>query len=727
VNKVKLILSVVVVSVLFLGGIYTRLEELLFADRLDQMELQIKNQVSSLVLAYHADAKFLQKWVYAVNEDGTRKINWNSMSPYFAVAQLNSKLQVIEWSFREKSPVSTLSKENLTQLINSFHVKLADKEVKYLIYSDPDKKKIFLTLLPQGEKLWVFASLGENLQSIMDAQKTSPYMLTLINSEFTSLANIKSEYIGKKIFENKIISEIKKGSKATASGSFAISSGEEFFAFYEKVPEQDMYVYSQASLGELISNKNSIKNQFIIFSIGFLIIISSLLMILSRKEQEPIGFTNKETSARGTVNNQAAKSFDETVTNTNITNPNTQESQEKVKMEGYMKIASVIGNEIKNPIVKILNLTSAVLSQTNNQVDKESLKNIQTEIRAAKDVVDKLLVFAGDRNSDRIETKIDTPILRALKNLDVQFSLKSIKIEKNMQEVAKIPMDVNKMSAVFENILKNSIQSMERKPGKVINIKSYQKDNSVFVEISDNGDGIDKENINKIFDPFYTTMGQAKNIGLGLSMALGIVKDHQGKISVESEKGKGTKMIIELPLPHAVAASKPEKVTVVVKHEEALSPLKETPVKEVAVVEMAPTLNVPQLNVPKVAEIDVMAQLADSVSESSEEENLNSEEEVVEIAAEEDDGMVLQGMVPDETPVASIEPIKPLNLNVNVDELFDMQDEEIPAVPAMPKSTDTESKPVTNLIVPPKPSVKKQQTKESENFKVLIRKPKGGG
>lgn len=725
-NKVKLILSVVVVSVLFLGGIYTRLEELLFADRLDQMELQIKNQVSSLVLAYHADAKFLQKWVYAVNEDGTRKINWNSMSPYFAVAQLNSKLQVIEWSFREKSPVSSLSKENLTQLINSFHVNLADKEVKYLIYNDPDKKKIFLTLLPQGEKLWVFASLGENLQSIMDAQKTSPYMLTLINSEFTSLANIKSEYIGKKIFENKIISEIKKGSKATASGSFAISSGEEFFAFYEKVPDLDMYVYSQASLGELVSNKNSIKNQFIIFSIGFLIIISSLLMILSRKEQEPVAFVNKETP-RGPVNNQASKTFDDAVTNTNITNSNTQESQEKIKMEGYMKIASVIGNEIKNPIVKILNLTSAVLSQTNNQVDKESLKNIQTEIRAAKDVVDKLLVFAGDRTSDRIETKIDTPILRALKNLDVQFSLKSIKIEKTFQEVAKIPMDVNKMSAVFENILKNSIQSMERKPGKVINIKSYQKANSVFVEITDNGDGIDKDNINKIFDPFYTTMGQAKNIGLGLSMALGIVKDHQGKISVESEKGKGTKMIIELPLPQAVVATKPEKVTVAVKQEEVLPQLKETLVKEVPITEIAPTLNIPQLSVPKVAEIDIMAQLADSVGEKSEEENLNSEEESVEIITEEDDGMVLQGMAPEETPVASIEPIKPLNLNVNVDELFDMQDEEVPATPAIPQNIDTESKSVTNLIVPPKPSVKKQQTKESENFKVLIRKPKGGG
>ncbi|MCB0370447.1 MAG: hypothetical protein KDD45_13735, partial [Bdellovibrionales bacterium] len=240
-NKVKLILSVIVVSAIFLAGIYSKVEDLLFADKMDQMEVQIKGDVSSLILAYQAENKFLRQWVQLVNENTAKNINWNSILPYFAIAQLNTNLQVVEWSFRDKSPVSSMSKENLTQLINSFHIKTTDKNIHHFVYSDAEKKKIFLTLVPQGQRLWVFVSQGENLQSIMDGLKASSYMLALINDDFLSLANVKSEYIGQRIFENQILSQIKNGSKTSASGSFKINSGEEFFAFYQRVPNSDMY------------------------------------------------------------------------------------------------------------------------------------------------------------------------------------------------------------------------------------------------------------------------------------------------------------------------------------------------------------------------------------------------------------------------------------------------------------------------------------------------------
>lgn len=657
-SKVKLILAVIAVSAIFLVGIYTRMEELLFADKLDQMEWQIKNQVSSLTLAYQADAKFLQKWVHIINDEGTRKINWNSMSPYFAVAQLNARLQVIEWSFREKSPVSSLSKENLTQLINSFHVKIGDKELKYIIYNDPEKKKIFLTLVPQKDKLWVFLSLGENLQSIMDVQKTSPYMITLINSDFLSLAHVKSEYVGQKIFENKLISEIKTGSKASTSGSFKISSGEEFFGFYEKIPDLDLYVYTQASLSELLSNRNSIKSQFVFFSVGFLIIIISLILLLNRGRQNP------NLIARAPVTSMAKPSVSGVSVNAK------PEDLDQSRVENYMNMASVIGHEIKAPIVKILNLTATALSQSENLNEKDSLNKIQSEVRSAKEIVDKLLMFSGEQSDNKIESKVDIPLMKALKSLDKLFSEKSIKIEKNFQFASPILVDVNRMTVAFENIFKNSVQAMERMSVKIISIKTYQKEKSIFIEITDNGEGIEKEDIKKIFDPFFTTKDSHKNSGLGLSTTLAIIKNHQGSVVVESVKGAGTTVKIEFP--QLTQQQSKESVNhskiALVKSEN-----KEVPPKEPLLVE--------------VKELKAI-------------------------------------VLPKEPLLLDIEPIKPLDLNVNVDEMFEMQEEPNPLIEEPPPSSEPVL--VSQFIVPPQVSPKKSLEKESDSFKVQIRKPKGG-
>lgn len=731
-----MILVVVAISALFLGGIYLRLEEMLFADKLDQMELQIKNQVSSLTLAYQSETKFLRKWVHAINDEGVKKINWNAMYPYFAVAQLNSNLQVIEWSFREKSPVSLMSKENLTQLVNSFNLKgQQGKDLKNIVYTDPDKKKIFLTILAQGDKIWMFASLGEGYQSIMDTQKTSPFMLTLINSDLMSLANIKSEYVGQKIFENKILSEIKVGTKATASGTFAINTGEEFFAYYEKVNDADMYVYSQVSLSELIANKNSVKNQYLIFSLGFLIILTSIIMLINKTESavpSPAkAMTVKPAMPAPVVTSAQTPAAAQT---------SAQNGEDKNNIENYMKLASVIGNEMQIPILKMLNLTTNMLTQSHNHAETENLKNIQNEIRSTKNIVDKLLVFSGEKNNDKVETKMETPILRALKNLEVQLSLKSVKVEKDFKEVAKLSMDVIKMTSVFENLIKNSIQALERKAGKLISIKVYQKDEHVFVEFSDNGEGIEKENISKVFEPFYSTQDQRKNVGLGLSMALGIVKNHGGQIIVESERGKGTKMILDLPLAVKVAAQVLQKV--LVAKEETVSPVEPAALNMAAEPVAAPLpIVAPSLNIP-MDSMDIMSQMKEASVEEAEEvvvldeeteEMVNKnkkvldQEEEVSAESENNEELKLDGFDPDATVVAKLQPIKPLNLNVNVDELFEMNDE--PAQPLEPKGA---AQPVAvvdpsgsvNIIVPPK-SAPRKVLKASEEFKVVIRKPRG--
>jgi len=88
----------------------------------------------------------------------------------------------------------------------------------------------------------------------------------------------------------------------------------------------------------------------------------------------------------------------------------------------------------------------------------------------------------------------------------------------------------------------------EANNGGTLTITTVQAGNNVRLVITDNGPGIPKENLNRIFDPFFTTKPVGKGTGLGLSICYGIITEHNGRIYAESELGKGSTFIIELPV-----------------------------------------------------------------------------------------------------------------------------------------------------------------------------------
>jgi signal transduction histidine kinase len=103
-----------------------------------------------------------------------------------------------------------------------------------------------------------------------------------------------------------------------------------------------------------------------------------------------------------------------------------------------------------------------------------------------------------------------------------------------------------KLNQVFINLLINAIQAIEKK-GK-IKIKTWEKDGSIWVTVSDTGCGIPRENQSKIFEPFFTTKEVGKGTGLGLSISYEIMQRHKGEISFESKEGKGTAFTIRMPI-----------------------------------------------------------------------------------------------------------------------------------------------------------------------------------
>jgi signal transduction histidine kinase len=106
--------------------------------------------------------------------------------------------------------------------------------------------------------------------------------------------------------------------------------------------------------------------------------------------------------------------------------------------------------------------------------------------------------------------------------------------------------NVGKLHQVFINILNNSIQAIPEKG--TINISTKKVRQNLVVEIADTGTGIDEKDLKRITDPFFTTKDPGDGTGLGLFITYSIIKEHNGTLDFESQRGKGTKTIISFPV-----------------------------------------------------------------------------------------------------------------------------------------------------------------------------------
>ncbi len=174
--------------------------------------------------------------------------------------------------------------------------------------------------------------------------------------------------------------------------------------------------------------------------------------------------------------------------------------------------------------------------------------------RAAK-IIRNMLSFARKSESKkkayRLSEILDKTIEIAGSDYDLitNYDFKQIEIIRKYDAgVPAVSCDESKIQQVFWNILKNGAEAMQEKKGPAkFYLRIYQSNDMVNVEIEDNGPGMDKHIRKRLFEPFFTTKGKEKGTGLGLAVSYFIVvKDHGGKINIESDKGLGTKFIIQL-------------------------------------------------------------------------------------------------------------------------------------------------------------------------------------
>lgn len=220
---------------------------------------------------------------------------------------------------------------------------------------------------------------------------------------------------------------------------------------------------------------------------------------------------------------------------------------ERLSMSG--ELARTIAHEIRNPLTN-LNL---------------ALENLKTEIQPANEMVDlygqiitrnalrienllsDLLKSSKPKNLQLAKTDVNTLVQQTIGLAQDRINLKNIKLSTDLaSELPSLQIDADKVQMALLNVIINAIEALDKEE-KTLAVATYHIKNELTISVTDNGVGIAAEEIQKMFDPFYTA--KAGGTGLGLTTTLNILSSHNARVQVESTVGAGTTFFIKFSVP----------------------------------------------------------------------------------------------------------------------------------------------------------------------------------
>lgn len=237
----------------------------------------------------------------------------------------------------------------------------------------------------------------------------------------------------------------------------------------------------------------------------------------------------------------------------NITEKKKMEEQllQTSKLAGLGKLTAGISHEIGNPLASISSLVQELRSlrleaKEDGKFTDDSLKTINSHIERIAKIVQSLGDFARVSSAEKTPSIISEILDRTINLVKYDKRFKNVRLTTDIEDIPPLKVNPDKIQQVFLNLTINALDSMPE--GGDLTISMKKSDSSVEVAFSDSGVGMDEAVVGKIFDPFFTTKAPGKGTGLGLSICYGIIKEHNGTISVKSKKGEGTTFMITLPL-----------------------------------------------------------------------------------------------------------------------------------------------------------------------------------
>ena len=214
------------------------------------------------------------------------------------------------------------------------------------------------------------------------------------------------------------------------------------------------------------------------------------------------------------------------------------------------QLAANVAHELNNPLQGIVTYSHLLLER--NSIDdptKQTLQKIVVQANRSRDIIRGLLDFSRQRKPDKTLCNINNLLQESLSFLENQALMQNVQIITNFENnLPSVVIDPSQVQRVFINMIVNAAEAMNGNGRLTMTTRRDLVRGCIEIVFTDTGMGIPDENLEKIFDPFFTTKETGHGVGLGLAISYGIIKEHGGTISVESETGKGTTFIIRLPI-----------------------------------------------------------------------------------------------------------------------------------------------------------------------------------
>ncbi len=227
-----------------------------------------------------------------------------------------------------------------------------------------------------------------------------------------------------------------------------------------------------------------------------------------------------------------------------------KKSQEKLvhseRLAAVGSMASHVSHEIKNPLIAIGGMAHQLKRSPNlTDKEKEKLDLVIGEIGRLENMLIEVRDFTRPTTPRKIRSSLQRLIKEITDLLGDLIKEQHIEVLIDLDpRIAEFSFDPDQMKQVLLNLIKNAVEAMPE--GGRLSVTTHRENNQAIVEISDTGQGFEKDHQANLFRPFYTT--KKKGTGLGLAVSYKIVQDHNGDIRVDSQTGRGTRVVVLLPI-----------------------------------------------------------------------------------------------------------------------------------------------------------------------------------
>lgn len=230
------------------------------------------------------------------------------------------------------------------------------------------------------------------------------------------------------------------------------------------------------------------------------------------------------------------------------------------KLAALGQLVAGVAHELNNPLTGIIGYTELLSEEVEKPDVIKRVQKLGNEARRMMRIVEGLLRFARQNNPAPCVTDLEAALRDAVQLREYQIRKRNIQMDLQIEpQLPPLAIGEDELKQVLLNILNNAVDAVEESAQRSIRISASRRDNRVTIQFEDTGPGF--ADLNRAFDPFYTTKPVGKGTGLGLSICYGIAQECGGEITIANKQPYGANVLVEVPvaLPHTVLPFRAQK------------------------------------------------------------------------------------------------------------------------------------------------------------------------